>query len=81
MRSARVNCDTGHSFDEAAEGILVADIETQKFLHANPAMSRMTGYAEKELTTFGIEDIHPKESLDYAMGEFMAIARGEKICQ
>ena len=66
-------------FEGAAEGILVADIETKKFLNANPAMCRMLGYSEGELTPLGIEDIHPKESLDYVMGEFMAQARGEKL--
>jgi PAS domain S-box-containing protein len=66
-------------FEGAAEGILVADINTKKFLHANPTMFRMLGYSEGELTTLGVEDIHPKESLDYVIGEFMAQARGEKI--
>jgi PAS domain S-box-containing protein len=66
-------------FEGAAEGILVADIDTKKFLHANPAMFRMLGYSEGELTTLGVEDIHPKESLDYVIGEFIAQARGEKI--
>jgi len=66
-------------FDGAAEGILVADIDTKKFLHANPAMYRMLGYSEGELTTLGVENIHPKESLEYVIGEFIAQARGEKI--
>jgi PAS domain S-box-containing protein len=66
-------------FEGAAEGILVADIDTKKFLHANPAMFRMLGYSEGELTTLGVEDIHPKESLDYVIGEFIAQARGEKL--
>ncbi len=65
-------------FEGAAEGILVADIETKKFLHANLAMGRMLGYSEEELTTLGVEDIHPKESLDHVISEFMARARGEK---
>ena len=64
--------------DSAAEGILVVDTETRKFLHVNPAICRMLGYSEEELVMLGIEDIHPKESLDYVMGEFMAVVRGEK---
>jgi PAS domain S-box-containing protein len=66
-------------FEGAGEGILVADIDTQKFLHANPAMFRMLGYSEEELFTLGVGDIHPKESLDYVLSEFMAQARGEKL--
>ncbi|GEM_PF-2028868 len=66
-------------FERAGEGILVADIGTHKFLHANPALCTMVGYSDQEITTMGIEDIHPKEALDYVMGKFMAQARGEKI--
>jgi PAS domain S-box-containing protein len=66
-------------FEGAAEGILVADIDTKKFLYANPAMCRMLGYSEGELTNPGVEDIHPKESLDFVIGEFIAQSRGEKL--
>jgi PAS domain S-box-containing protein len=66
-------------FEGAVEGILVADIETKKFMYANPAMCRMLGYSEGELTTLGVENIVPKESLDFAIGEFIAQSRGEKM--
>jgi PAS domain S-box-containing protein len=66
-------------FNGAAEGILVADIGTKVFLYANPAICSMLGYSEQEMNTRGLEDIHPKEDLDYVMGEFMAQGRGEKI--
>jgi PAS domain S-box-containing protein len=66
-------------FNGAAEGILVADIGTKKFLYANPAICSMLGYSEHEIHTRGLEDIHPKEDLDHVMGEFMAQGRGEKI--
>ncbi|MBI5474685.1 MAG: PAS domain S-box protein, partial [Ignavibacteriae bacterium] len=65
--------------ERAAEGILVADVETKKFLYANPAMSRMLGYATEELEQLSVEDIHPREELDGVLSEFMAQARGEKI--
>jgi PAS domain S-box-containing protein len=66
-------------FEGAVEGILVADLETRQFKHANPAVCRMLGYSEKELLRLGVADIHPKESLEQVVAEFEAQARGEKI--
>jgi len=65
-------------FQGAAEGILVADIETKKFLYANPAQCRMLGYSREELEKMTLEAIHPKKDLDRVLIEFMAQARGEK---
>ncbi|MDP2906051.1 MAG: PAS domain S-box protein [Candidatus Omnitrophota bacterium] len=62
----------------AAEGIAAADLETMQFHYANPSMCRMFGYTEEELTRLGVEDIHPKKSLDHVLAEFKAQARGEK---
>ena len=66
-------------FSNAAEGILVAKIETTQFLYANPAICKMFGYTEEELLRLGVKDIHPKESLDYVRAEFETQMRGEKI--
>jgi len=65
-------------FQGAAEGILVADIETKKFRYANPAVCRMLGYTEEELGQMGLSDIHPPRDLEWVVAEFMAQARGEK---
>ena len=65
-------------FETSADGILIVDIETKEFKYANPALCRMLGYSEEELKTMGIEDIHPKESLEYVFSEFEAQVRGEK---
>ncbi|MFA6128663.1 MAG: PAS domain S-box protein [Bacteroidales bacterium] len=65
-------------FHGAAEGILVADIGTKKFLYANPAQCRMLGYAKEELEQMTIESIHPEKDLNWILNEFMAQARGEK---
>lgn len=66
-------------FSGIGTGILVADAGTKKFLYANPAMCRMFGYSEKELTRLGVEDIHPKKDLPRVISEFEAQARGEKV--
>jgi PAS domain S-box-containing protein/putative nucleotidyltransferase with HDIG domain len=69
----------GTIFESAAEGILVADIETKQFLHANPAITRMLGYSQEELWEMGIKDIIPQDSLEYVIAVFEAQAKGEKI--
>ncbi|MGA3141597.1 MAG: PAS domain S-box protein [Verrucomicrobiota bacterium] len=65
-------------FDEIADGILIADIETKTFKYANPALCRMLGYTEDELRTMGVPDIHPKDALQSVVAEFEAQARGDK---
>ncbi len=64
-------------FNGSAQGILVADIETKRFKYANPAMCRMLGYTEEEMTQLAVMDIHPRESLEHVISEFEAQARGE----
>ncbi|MHC4865515.1 MAG: sensor histidine kinase [Planctomycetota bacterium] len=65
-------------FDGAAEGLLVADIETKKFAYVNAAVCKMLGYTENELKQMGVSDIHPKEDLEHVIAEFEAQARREK---
>jgi two-component system sensor histidine kinase/response regulator len=65
-------------FEGAAEGILVADLETKAFLYANPAIRKLLGYTEAELKELSVSDIHPQEALPHVVSEFEAQARGEK---
>ncbi len=62
-------------FESSAEGILVAQIEDQKFKYANRTICDMLGYGSDELTRMGVEDIHPEEDLPYILDEFRALAR------
>jgi PAS domain S-box-containing protein len=66
-------------FESAAEGILIADIESRKQRYANPAICKMLGYSPEELIKMSINDIHPKESLEFINTEFSAQAKGEKV--
>ncbi|MFC1816346.1 PAS domain S-box protein [Thermodesulfobacteriota bacterium] len=66
-------------FEGAAEGILVADLETQRFRYCNPAICKMLGYTEEEFIGLGVTDIHPKESLDHVLAAFEAQARGDRL--
>ncbi|MHC4705867.1 MAG: PAS domain-containing sensor histidine kinase [Planctomycetota bacterium] len=65
-------------FEGAAEGILVADTRTKRFLYANPAICRMLGYTTEELTQMSIENVHPADSLEHVLAEFEAQVKGEK---
>ena len=66
-------------FEGAAEGILVAEIQTMKFRYANSTMCNLLGYTESELRQLSVFDIHPQPDLDYVISEFAAQARGDKI--
>jgi len=66
-------------FEVALDGILIADVETKRFKHANPALCKMLGYSAKELVEgLSISDIHPKDKLEHTISDFVAQARGEK---
>lgn len=65
-------------FENAAEGILIADLHTMVFYYANPAISAMLGYSTEELLKMRVGDIHPKEYIDQIKSDFNAMARGEK---
>jgi len=64
-------------FDKAAEGILVADIETKKFIMANKTICEMLGYSEEELLELSVLEIHPPDRVDYVVSVFEAQARGD----
>ncbi len=66
-------------FDGAIDGILVADLGTQRFVAANPALCRMLGYSAEELCGLGLSDIHPAASLPQVRAQFGRQARGEII--
>ncbi|MFC2048700.1 ATP-binding protein [Elusimicrobiota bacterium] len=65
-------------FQGSAEGILIADVETKKFIYANPAICEMLGYSEEELSQMNVTNIHPEGDLPHVISEFEAQARGEK---
>ncbi|MCW4030300.1 MAG: PAS domain S-box protein [Candidatus Bathyarchaeota archaeon] len=66
-------------FEGATDGILVADIKTQRFVLANPKMCQMAGYPLEDLLKLSVPDIHPKEFLSTVDGEFEKMATGAKV--
>jgi len=61
-------------FDGIIEGLLITNIETQRFVRANAPMCRMLGYTEEELLSASIKDIHPREEVPNDLQRFQAAA-------
>ncbi|MEW6429262.1 MAG: ATP-binding protein [Thermodesulfobacteriota bacterium] len=57
-------------FDNAADGILIADPESMRFLTGNKRISRMLGYGPEEISGLPISAIHPPEALPLVEAAF-----------
>jgi len=57
-------------FETAVEGILVADVESRRFIIANPAICEILGYEKTGLVGLGVQDIHPPEKLASVVAAF-----------
>jgi PAS domain S-box-containing protein len=64
-------------FENATDGILVADCETHRFILANQRICQMLGYTQEELLRLRIEDIHPPEIVRQALELFGSLMRKE----
>ncbi|KPK96215.1 hypothetical protein AMJ80_01255 [bacterium SM23_31] len=64
-------------FQNASDGIIIADSETQKFMSANKKMLEMLGYSLKELENLSVTEIHLKKDLPRVTEEFQRQNRGE----
>jgi len=64
-------------FDNAGDGILLADMEKKKFHIGNNAICRMLGYSPEEIKDLGVMDIHPEKDLPYIIDQFERQAKGE----
>ena len=56
--------------DMAADAIVLKDIETHRFIEANPAATVFTGYSRDELLGKSTEDLYPREKLSEYMEIF-----------
>ncbi len=64
-------------FDSAVDGMILADIETKKFVMANKALCTKLKYSPEEITKLGVVDIHPEKDLSYVLDQFERQAKGE----
>ncbi len=64
-------------FDNAADGILLADVETKKFYMGNNIICQMLGIDREEINDLGVMGIVPEQNLPYVLEQFEKQARGE----
>ena len=64
-------------FNNAADGILIADVESKKFYMANETFCNLTGYNKDEIKHLSVKDIHPEKDLPYVLEQFSRQVREE----
>jgi PAS domain S-box-containing protein len=64
------------AYDGMRDGLLIADIETKRFVRANRAICRMLGYSEEQVLSLSVADIHPPADLPAVIEAFHAHAAG-----
>jgi PAS domain S-box-containing protein len=64
-------------FDNAADGILLTDVESKKFYIGNKMICQMLGYTPEEFKKLAVADIHPKQDLPYVQEQFEGQVRGQ----
>jgi len=57
-------------FENAIDGILIADIESKKLFMGNKTICKKLGYSQEELKNLCLMDIHPKKDLPYVLDHF-----------
>ncbi len=61
-------------FEEAADGLLIADPATGRFIAGNQRMADQLRCRREELTELAVADIHPDEDLAWVQAEFQRLA-------
>jgi PAS domain S-box-containing protein/putative nucleotidyltransferase with HDIG domain len=64
-------------FDSANDGMLLADMEGNKFHSGNAAICRMLGYSQEEIKNLGVTDIHPEKDVPHVIEQFEKQTRKE----
>ncbi len=64
-------------FDNASDGMVLADLVTERFSVGNRAFCKMLGYGPEEIENLEVSDIHPKESLAHVLEQFEKQVKGE----
>ena len=64
-------------FEGALDGILVADVETHKFLAGNPEICRMLGCTLDGIARMGIPEMQREQDLARTLEQFERLVRGE----
>ncbi|GEM_PF-6107465 len=59
-------------FNEAVDGLILADIDTRRFFMVNKSICDMLGYSEEEMKGLSVSDIHPENELPHILEQFNA---------
>ncbi len=57
-------------YDNAMDGIILADMETKKFYTGNKMICQMLGYNLEEISNMGVMDIHPEKDIPYVIEQY-----------
>lgn len=68
-------------FNTATDGILIAEVETKRFLSCNFALCEMLGYSHEDIKNLRIQDIHPQESVDSVLSIFERMAKEQGVAR
>ncbi len=63
-------------YDGMFEGLLILDGETKRLVRVNSSLCRMLGYAEEELLSMSVTDIHPPDDVASTLARIQARADG-----
>jgi PAS domain S-box-containing protein len=61
-------------FEDGADGLLIADPATGRFIAGNQRMADQLRCCREELSELGVADIHPEEDLSWVRAEFERLA-------
>jgi len=64
-------------FENATDGLLLADPETRRFLDGNQKICQMLACSLEELKNLGVSDVHPKDDMPYVVDQFEKQRRRE----
>ncbi|MCD4727439.1 MAG: PAS domain S-box protein, partial [Pirellulales bacterium] len=67
-------------YDESAEGIIIADLQSKAFRRVNRSICRMLGYTEEEMLSLSVEDIHPADNMSHVLAAFKAASERRLKC-
>lgn len=65
-------------FESSQDGILIADLETMRLVHANDAIRRILGYSREELMGMRVHDVHPVEDVPMVLEKLEKQVSGEE---
>ncbi|MCX6545492.1 MAG: PAS domain S-box protein [Acidobacteria bacterium] len=63
-------------FDQATDGMMLADAETTRITLSNRQMQRQMGYSEDEILQLSVRDLHTAADLPTMLTQFETLARG-----